>query len=48
MMIEVRLVPGVGWWFRVLISKEKDWSGTADSMDDAWARARAVAVRETR
>jgi hypothetical protein len=45
MEITVANKPGVGWWFRVLFSKEQDWSGTADSMDEAWIKARAIVAR---
>lgn len=27
------------WHYRVLLTKEEDWSGCADSMEEAWQKA---------
>ena len=40
LQIEIRLVPDLGWHWRVFTDKKIDWSGTADSMDHAFFKAR--------
>lgn len=45
-MISISLITrglAVGKWsYRVHLSAVDDWSGTADTMDEAWKRARAL------
>lgn len=30
------------WWYRVHLSREEDWSGCAQSIDEAWENAQRL------